>query len=703
MAAAPSWPVLMCTGIKEESRQNELFLATKALGGHFIRDKVASSYQLHTTHLVVAALAKTEKLLCGLAAGVPLVDPSFIRESSNQKRWIDNPGEYFLFDVHIFSGNTPCVHITFLLDQFDIGSPSHPLRQENRLFIPTLSARERVKKEGGMFRNWRAVVIIEDIKLQEIYRKILELGGAKVEKWTSKHLSDLNPSQMKAITHLISHPNMLMNEDFQSFMTKNDQNDPYSRIPTLAFIYVGDYLVKETIPPMEPYDLRQTAMVDMLADEENKEYLHTHYSSLQVLAQKRHPELPGPMMQMSQHDPVRDLNVDDGDNEDADETMMICDGQSSDLVSPPRLRKSPRLSRRNSNNSETMSAKRSASKELFSEAGKRQKMVANLSKNVEEITIEDLEEEDDSKKARLKMLAQRFMNKNINSPSSSGIRKESAISISSDSSAGVTPDKKAWISISSESPGTPRSSRVRNTNSSIYMSCQSSASSQQAKIDSWVSRTPKTIPNKITVEEEVIVLNDTIDATPSRPQSSLTLRRRNTPVNSQEESPFLAKTRSGSIRRSSSVRSQLYFSSQNSCEFPQSSQSQDSFVSEAGSDVSQVQSFDINKVAKDPLKQQMWLINLMMAQRRLTTHRLDVGSRGVPLTYPQSSRVPEQISPSFCQSIWLCLDSDADQTDLHRNIDLGWINAASLLTQVVNEDTYAPSAALHKVMVDAVR
>ena len=330
-------------------------------------------------------------------------------------------------------------------------------------------------------------------------------------------------------------------------------------------------------------------------------------------------------------------------------------------------------------------------------------MVANLSKNVEEITIEDLEEEDDSKKARLKMLAQRFMNKNVNSPSSSGIRKESAISISSDSSAGVTPDKKAWISISSESPGTPRSSRVRNTNSSIYMSCQSSASSQQAKIDSWVSRTPKTIPNKITVEEEVIVLNDTIDATPSRPQSSLTLRRRNTPVNSQEESPFLAKTRSGSIRRSSSVRSQLYFSSQNSCEFPQSSQSQDSFVSEAGSDVSQVQGFDINKVAKDPLKQQMWLINLMMAQRRLTTHRLDVGSGGVPLTYPQSSRVPEQISPSFCQSIWLCLDSDADQTDLHRNIDLGWINAASLLTQVVNEDTYAPSAALHKVMVDAVR
>ena len=105
MASAPTGPVLMCTGIKEESRQNELFLATKALGGHFIRDKVASSYQLHTTHLVVAALAKTEKLLCGLAAGVPLVDPSFIRESSNQKRWIDNLGEYFLSDMrcsHLF-------------------------------------------------------------------------------------------------------------------------------------------------------------------------------------------------------------------------------------------------------------------------------------------------------------------------------------------------------------------------------------------------------------------------------------------------------------------------------------------------------------------------------------------------------------------------------------------------------------------------
>ena len=65
--------VLMCTGIPEEIRQNELYLQAKDMNANLIRDKVDSTYNNKTTHLIVGALAKTEKFLCGLAAGIPMV------------------------------------------------------------------------------------------------------------------------------------------------------------------------------------------------------------------------------------------------------------------------------------------------------------------------------------------------------------------------------------------------------------------------------------------------------------------------------------------------------------------------------------------------------------------------------------------------------------------------------------------------------
>ena len=61
-----------------ESRQNELYLKCQSLGGTFIRDKQTSQYQVKTTHLVVGVLEKTEKVLSGLAAGIPLVSDLYI-------------------------------------------------------------------------------------------------------------------------------------------------------------------------------------------------------------------------------------------------------------------------------------------------------------------------------------------------------------------------------------------------------------------------------------------------------------------------------------------------------------------------------------------------------------------------------------------------------------------------------------------------
>ena len=95
MSAASSGRVMMCTGIPEEKRQNELFLVAQKLGGTFIRDKVTSKYQTKTTMLVVGELKKTEKFLCGLAAGIPLVDTSYVFKSQEEDKWIEDYGKNY--------------------------------------------------------------------------------------------------------------------------------------------------------------------------------------------------------------------------------------------------------------------------------------------------------------------------------------------------------------------------------------------------------------------------------------------------------------------------------------------------------------------------------------------------------------------------------------------------------------------------------
>ena len=87
---------------------------------------------------MIGALAETEKLLFGLAAGISLVDPSFIYDSCNRGTWTDDLGS------------------------IDIGNPSHPLRIANdKLFIHPLIERQRLKKEGGIFKDWTFVVVID--------------------------------------------------------------------------------------------------------------------------------------------------------------------------------------------------------------------------------------------------------------------------------------------------------------------------------------------------------------------------------------------------------------------------------------------------------------------------------------------------------------------------------------------------------------
>jgi len=115
--------VLMCTGL-EEKKQNELYLMAKGMEKtQMLRDKVAAGmYDVRTSHLVVGpSFGRTDKLLCALAAGIPIVHEDYVKKSHKQGVWLKEVGSY------------------------DVGRQTE--QAGNRLFIPPLATRQ-AKKEG---------------------------------------------------------------------------------------------------------------------------------------------------------------------------------------------------------------------------------------------------------------------------------------------------------------------------------------------------------------------------------------------------------------------------------------------------------------------------------------------------------------------------------------------------------------------------
>ena len=76
--------VVMCTGL-EERVQNKLYLKVQKMEkSQLLRDKVsAGMYETRTTLLVVGeTLRRTDKLLCGLAAGVAIVKVNYVHNKT---------------------------------------------------------------------------------------------------------------------------------------------------------------------------------------------------------------------------------------------------------------------------------------------------------------------------------------------------------------------------------------------------------------------------------------------------------------------------------------------------------------------------------------------------------------------------------------------------------------------------------------------
>eukprot|EP00092_Neocalanus_flemingeri_P019112 GFUD01020702.1.p1 GENE.GFUD01020702.1~~GFUD01020702.1.p1 ORF type:complete len:1318 (+),score=442.38 GFUD01020702.1:70-3954(+) len=662
--------VLMCTGIPEETKQNELYLQAKEMKAELIRDKVSTAYNPKTTHLIVGAMAKTEKFLSGLAAGIPMVDVGYIKHSREAGCWIQE------------------------IQEFDIGSQHHHLRQENRLYVAQLAVRQAKKMSGGVFQGWRVVVLIEDLRQQEIYRRLMELGGAKVDRWTVKHLADLPARELGQISHIISHPNMLGVEVFRKFLVANDAT---KKVPVVAYIYVGDFLTRQTAPPIHLYDIRQQAMLDLLTTEEVRLKLqqlrvkppdHLLLSARPVLSVRSLPTLtdPGPSLQESP-----DLLDDQDDLPDHCEVNHHSPG-----------------------------------------------MERNHSQVISCDIPEDFEYEEKSKGVGVVggSVRKRSNNKSVNQLE--GTPKKIKLNLPEDSS--------EEIEILDETPSKTKGLFQLKRKAQAFMrASSSSANTSQSKLDDWVVRSPRRVVSlDVSADDsDVIFVDDqkkenSINRRPGSSQVSSDIRepeesrldnqagpdqpsrrqRKTSPSprkmtksksvgggGSSLSNHFLAKTRSGSTRKTS-VRSQVTSDSLHLGLVSQLSQcstaSQDSFCSEAGSDVATpVKS--LSELVSDEPGQKTFFCHNLLVQRRTLVSRLDVGHCALPRVSPRPTMTPSPLPASMCNNIWTCLDTEQELRELNKEVDESWLAALDLLTKVVNINRFAPVAALHKVLIEALR
>ena len=231
--------VLTCTGLSDRA-QNELYLLARSLQAVLVRDRALGGKQFdyQTTHLVVGTLAKTDKLLCGLAAGIPIVSEAYVRHSHEVRGWLHGVADY------------------------DVGRQEEQQGEQEVLYVPPLEVRRRIKCRGGVFRGWRVVVLLEQTQ-KEVYIKMLELGGAVVERWTVQHLLDLQRThRFSGRILIISRPSYLLLEEFR-YLLYHDKN---KNVSVITHIYIGDFLTRKQSPPLKMYDVRNPEMWELVED-----------------------------------------------------------------------------------------------------------------------------------------------------------------------------------------------------------------------------------------------------------------------------------------------------------------------------------------------------------------------------------------------------------------------------------------------------
>ena len=148
------------------------------------------------------------------------------------------------------------------IGDYDVGREEEQQGEEEMMYVPPLEVRRMIKCKGGVFRDWRVVVLLGQPQ-KDIYRKILELGGAVVEKWTLHHLLDLQTTKrLSGDILIISRPSYLLMKDFRYFLYQNKSE----KVCVITHIYIGDFLTRKNSPPHRMYDVRNPEMWQLVED-----------------------------------------------------------------------------------------------------------------------------------------------------------------------------------------------------------------------------------------------------------------------------------------------------------------------------------------------------------------------------------------------------------------------------------------------------
>ena len=167
--------ILQGSGLDDQT-ENEFYrkfnhefngLRGKKLDCHFIRRKDLPQLHEKADYLIVRApFRRSEKLLTALAKGIWILPEAFIRKVIKDEKWHE-------------------------VKEFDIGNVGYDRNpDQTELHFPLYIKRFTLKKNGGIFRNECAVVLLKEVGLKERFQRILAAGGAKTLSRTVQHLVD---------------------------------------------------------------------------------------------------------------------------------------------------------------------------------------------------------------------------------------------------------------------------------------------------------------------------------------------------------------------------------------------------------------------------------------------------------------------------------------------------------------------------------
>jgi len=201
--------------------ESELKKKIKELGGSIWTKKDDNLFPSgKISALIVGEMSGTEKLHAALATGIPILHIDYVHDSHRAGRFLTDNWE-----------------------NYDLGhSRFAEMRVKQKFIIDPIELRQKTASEGGVYKDWRVVVLMQNTNSKRVYDHLLRIGGAQVKQWTVRHLLDLDQSKLRELTHIFSEHSLLLNPSFQKFLEKNISG---LYLPVLVNFYITKILSRK--------------------------------------------------------------------------------------------------------------------------------------------------------------------------------------------------------------------------------------------------------------------------------------------------------------------------------------------------------------------------------------------------------------------------------------------------------------------------